>query len=469
MLFFEPLFLFLTFPAFITVYGIFRRRARFTLRLLLFVSVAFYVWAEPAFVPVVFASALFDYALTRRLGASRTDRARSVLLSIGVAQNLAILLFYKYADFLVLSAYGLAGFAEAPELGLALPIGVSFVVFEKISCLVDVYRRTTPRPKGLLEYCLFVFFFPKLLAGPIIKYHEIRDQIVAPQPPDWMDVVDGVERFARGAVKKVLLADPLGAFVSAVFDAPAEVSTGSAWLGLLGFLLQVYLDFSAYSDMAIGLGRMLGFVIPENFATPYISRSLTEFWRRWHISLSTWIRDYLYLPLGGSRRSAGRTYFNLWVCFLATGIWHGAAYNFVLWGAYNGLVLTLERLFLRDLLERAHALIANVVTLFGLMMGFVIFRTTSLTDAGRMYATLFDLTGAVRPPIHLDAATWTALGAGALICALPWFPGYSAITRSWSTSGMVRGASSLALAGLFVFACGHVFATSLRPFIYFRF
>jgi alginate O-acetyltransferase complex protein AlgI len=469
MLFFEPLFLFLAYPAFFAAYCILRNRAQTALRLLLVASVAFYGWAEPAFVPVVFASALIDYSITRRIHGSRTDRARRLLLGVGVAQNLAILIFYKYADFLLRSVYGVAGLMEAPEVGLALPVGVSFVVFEKISSLLDVYRGTTPRPKALLEYLLFVFFFPKLLAGPIIKYHEIRDQIAAPKPPRWEDVVDGVERFARGAVKKLLLADPIGTFVTAVFEMPAEVSTATAWLGLLGFFLQVYLDFSAYSDMAIGLARMLGFVVPENFMTPYIARSLTEFWRRWHISLSTWIRDYLYIPLGGSRRSVARTYANLWICFLVIGIWHGAAYNFVLWGAYNALVVTLERLFLRDLLERMHAILANLVTLFGLLMGFVIFRTVSLADAGEMYATLFNSTVAGRSSIHVDAATWAALAAGALICAFPRLPGCGTIVRSWSTNAVVRGAGSVALAGLFVLACARVFATNLQPFIYFRF
>jgi alginate O-acetyltransferase complex protein AlgI len=467
MLFFEPLFLFQAFPAFLAAYYLLRRRTRAARWLLLLASVAFYCWGEPLFVPVVLGSAALDYVLARSIGSPRATGLRTPLLALGVAQNLGILIFYKYADFLLHTVSALTGLTT-PRLGIALPIGVSFIVFEKISCLVDVHRRVTPRPQSFTEYCLFVFFFPKLLAGPIIKYHEIRDQILAPHRIGKRDVIDGLERFARGAIKKLLLADPLGTLVTTAFASPAEISMGSAWLGLLGFTLQIYFDFSAYSDMAIGLARMLGFELRENFATPYISRSLTEFWRRWHISLSTWIRDYRYLPLGGNRTSTGRTYVNLWLCFLACGLWHGAAYNYVLWGAYNGLILTLERTFLRDVLERANVFVANLCTLLCVMLGWVIFRAASITQTAQMLATLFNPLASGKT-IRVDNASLLAVTIGVFVCALPRLPGYDALQQLHASNGALRAASVIGLAGLFLFACAHVFAGSLVPFVYFRF
>ena len=224
-------------------------------------------------------------------------------------------------------------------------------MFEKITYLVDTWRGTSRPAASFVDYCLFVLFFPKLLAGPILKYHEMKDQIASPPAIEWDDIFAGFLRFARGIGRKLLIADPLGAFATQIFAAdPATIGAGYAWLGLACFTLQIYFDFAGYSDMAIGLARTLGFRLKENFNSPYISQSLTEFWRRWHISLTTWIRDYLYIPLGGDRRGEARTYINLWICFLASGLWHGASWNFVLWGAYNGLFLTLDRLFLREAL-----------------------------------------------------------------------------------------------------------------------
>ena len=226
-------------------------------------------------------------------------------------------------------------------------------MFEKITYLVDTWRGISRPAAAFVDYCLFVLFFPKLLAGPILKYHEMKDQIASPPAIEWDDIFSGFLRFARGIGRKLLIADPLGAFASQIFAAdPATTGAGYAWLGLACFTLQIYFDFAGYSDMAIGLARTLGFRLKENFNSPYVSQSLTEFWRRWHISLTTWIRDYLYIPAW--RQSARRSahLHNLWICFLASGLWHGASWNFVLWGAYNGLFLTLDRMFLRDALQR---------------------------------------------------------------------------------------------------------------------
>src|SRR4051794_20852833 len=393
MLFYEPLFLTI-FPAVYAFYllGSGASAKKWTL---LIVSTLFYLWGEPVFVLVLLVSTAIDYALSFYLNDPAPARTRRLALAAGVANNLGILIVYKYADFLadnfnlLLSPVGANGI---PLLHLALPIGVSFVVFEKITYLVDTYRGISRPAAAFTDYCLFVLFFPKLLAGPILKYYEMKDQIASPPAIEWSDFQIGFLRFARGLGRQLLIADPLGAFVNQIFAAdPVGLSAGHAWLGLASFTLQIYFDFAGYSDMAIGLARMLGFRLKENFNSPYIAQSMTEFWRRWHISLTTWIRDYLYIPLGGNRRSEVRTYINLWICFLASGLWHGASWNFVLWGAYNGLFLTLERLFLRDALARCGRLIATAVTLFIVMIGWAIFRSESPTHLAPFLKALVGL------------------------------------------------------------------------------
>jgi alginate O-acetyltransferase complex protein AlgI len=302
MLFFEPLFLFYAFPLFFALYVLLQNHNAARRALLIIGSFAFYCWGEPLFMPVLLLSILADYLIAARIAATGDGPSRRLgWLMVGVACNLAILGFYKYVDFIIQNinviSTPLLG-VSLPLLQVVLPIGVSFIVFEKISYLVDVHRGVTPPARTLFDYSLFVLFFPKLLAGPIIKYHEMDPQIRRLAPIKADEVLAGVERFARGLVKKLLLADPLGIFVDQVFGASSELGVGRAWLGLLCFTLQIYFDFSGYSDMAIGLARMLGFRLRENFATPYIAQSMTEFWQRWHISFTTWIRDYLYIPLG---------------------------------------------------------------------------------------------------------------------------------------------------------------------------
>ena len=343
------------------------------------------------------------------------------------------------------------------------------VVFEKISYLVDVYRGTTRPARTFLDYSLFVFLFPKLLAGPILKYHEMAQQFAAPQKVGLDDFQEGFVRTARGMVKKVLIADPLGAYADRVFAAEAtSLSAADASLGLIAFSLQIYFDFSAYSDMAIGLARTLGFRLRENFNMPYISRSLTEFWRRWHISLATWIRDYLYIPLGGNRGGEARLYLNLWICFLASGIWHGASWNFVLWGAYNGLFLTLDRLFLLRLLDRAGPFAATIVTLFIVTFGWAIFRTTSAEHLAGFIGALAGLSPSVAD-VEMQADVPLTMVVGVFLCLLPATPFFEPLRRAYDTSKLLRNLAALAILILWVVACGRALAVPFKPFIYFRF
>jgi alginate O-acetyltransferase complex protein AlgI len=470
MLFYEPLFLTI-FPAVYAFYLLVSGASAKKWALLI-VSTLFYVWGEPVFVLVLLASTAIDYALSFHLSDPTPARTRRLALATGIASNLAILIVYKYADFLadnfniLLAPFGAN---RIPLLHLALPIGVSFVVFEKITYLVDTYRGISRPAASFTDYCLFVLFFPKLLAGPILKYHEMKDQIASPPAIQWSDFEVGFLRFARGLGRKLLIADPLGAFVNQVFAAdPASLSAGHAWLGLGSFTLQIYFDFAGYSDMAIGLARMLGFRLKENFNSPYIAQSMTEFWRRWHISLTTWIRDYLYMPLGGNRRGEARTYINLWICFLASGLWHGASWNFVLWGAYNGLFLTLDRLFLRDALARCGPVIATAVTLFIVMIGWTIFRSDSPAHLMQFLAALFGLSRA-STTMEVPAEVPFTLILGVFISLLPATRLYGPLNHAYETQNWLRGATIAALVVIYVLAIARAVTVPFQPFIYFRF
>ena len=470
MLFYEPLFL-TVFPAAYAFY-LLATGASAKKWTLLIASTLFYLWGEPVFVLVLFASTAIDYALSFHLSHPTRLRTRRLALTAGIVGNLAILVVYKYADFLAENlnlALAPLGSHRIPLLHLALPIGVSFVVFEKITYLVDSYRGTSRPAASFTDYCLFVLFFPKLLAGPILKYHEMKDQIAKPPAIEWSDFSAGFLRFARGIGRKLLIADPLGAFVNQVFAAdPTSLSAGYAWLGLGSFTLQIYFDFAGYSDMAIGLARMLGFHLKENFNTPYVARSLTEFWRRWHISLTTWIRDYLYKPLGGNRGGDTRTYINLWICFLASGLWHGASWNFVLWGAYNGLFLTLDRLFLHDALKRCGAVIATAVTLFIVIIGWAIFRSESPAHLLPFLSALFGMSHAPLAS-EIPAEVPFTLALGALISLLPATVLYRPLLRAYEKQGWLRALTMAALTFVYILAIARAVTVPFQPFIYFRF
>jgi alginate O-acetyltransferase complex protein AlgI len=470
MLFYEPLFLTI-FPALYAFY-LAATGAPAKKWTLLIASTLFYVWGEPVFVLVLFASTALDYALSFHLNGPTPFRTRRLALTAGIVGNVAVLIVYKYADFLAenlnlaLAPFGSHGI---PLLHLALPIGVSFVVFEKITYLVDTYRGTSRPAASLPDYCLFVLFFPKLLAGPILKYHEMKDQIAKPAAIEWSDFSIGFLRFARGLGRKLLIADPLGAFVNQVFASePTSLSAGYAWLGLASFTLQIYFDFAGYSDMAIGLARMLGFQLKENFNAPYVARSMTEFWRRWHISLTTWIRDYLYMPLGGNRRGDFSTYINLWICFLASGLWHGASWNFVLWGAYNGLFLTLDRLFLREVLKRCGTVISTAVTLFIVMIGWAIFRSESPTHLLPFLSALFGRSH-TSLATEIPAEVPFALALGALISLLPATALYGPLIRAYEKQRWLRALTVAALVLVYVLAIARAVTVPFQPFIYFRF
>jgi alginate O-acetyltransferase complex protein AlgI len=474
MLFYEPLFLFLFAPAAYLLYLAFGAGRDARALILLVASIVFYGWSEPVFVLVVFASIALDLYVARRIDAEPApDNARARWLTLGVASNLAILVYYKYTGFLALNLDALLRALTLPGLHIAriaLPIGVSFIVFEKITYLVDVYRGVTAPARGPLLYALYVFFFPKLLAGPIIKYHDIAKQMEQCPHADVDDFVTGFSRFMLGVVKKLLLADTLASGADLVFSRDAAtLGFVDAWWGVIFFTFQIYFDFSGYSDMAIGLARMFGFRLLENFDMPYVATSTTDFWRRWHMSLTSWIKEYLYFPLGGNRRGELRTHFNLWICFLASGVWHGAAWTYVVWGAYNGLFLVLDRLFLLRWLARAPAWLANLATMLVVMVGWTLFRATSLEQAGALLSLMARPWAMGASPVAIPAEYASMAMVAAAICVAQRvamsFEGFD-----WGEAARRFAlASNSALALLFLGALAKGLADPFKPFIYFRF
>ena len=471
MLFYDPIF-FIIFPAFYVLYVAAVTDHTGRKWTLLIASALFYIWAEPLFVIVLFTSMALDFALSRYLTQRTPACWRKLVLAAGIGSNLMFLSAYKYADFLLSNANLVLRplhIHEFPLLHLALPIGVSFVVFEKISYLLDTYRGISPPARKISEYALFVFFFPKLLAGPILKYHELGNQLAAPPATDNSDLLTGFLRFARGLGRKLLIADPLGTFADQIFRSDAtSMSSSGAWLGLLAFTLQIYFDFSGYSDMAIGIARMLGIRLSENFNAPYVSQSLTEFWQRWHISLTAWIRDYLYVPLGGNRLGRTRTYFNLWLCFLLSGLWHGAAWNFVLWGAYNGFFLMLDRLFLRRWLDRCGRAIATAITLLIVMFGWAIFRVESLAHLDSFVAALM---GQSRLPVDtgVPQSVLVLLILASAISLFPATPFYAPLVRMNREYCVARALGIFLTVAIFTLAAARTLTQEFHPFIYFQF
>ncbi len=470
MLFSSPFFIFIFLPAFLVLFFI--TRTRYRDYVLLVGSIGFYLWGEPTFCLIAIASALLDYWLCKmiyRMGV-RSDKAKRYV-AIGIISNLLILFYYKYTNFFLSSIAQLVpgGKYHFELFDIILPIGVSFIVFEKITYIVDVYRGVGKPATGVLKYLNYVFLFPKLLAGPIIKYHEIEKQLNE-RGFSIDEMAEGFKRFLRGLIKKVLIADTCGEVANQVFALPThELSFGYSWLGIITFTLQIYFDFSGYSDMALGLARMLGFRLRENFNMPYIATSFTEFWRRWHISLSTWIKEYLYIPLGGNKGSHIKMYTNLWICFLLSGLWHGASWTFVLWGAYNGLFLVLDKVFWLKTSIKIPRLMTASLTLLCVMIGWVIFRSTSFDQMYHYLATMINPMQQSHAYVDVTPDIVTAIIIGSFLSLIALMPGYSQVSEyygTWKYRVPVEGF----VIGIFgFFAVCKIVGVTFNPFLYFRF
>lgn len=349
--------------------------------ILIIFSLIFYAYGEPIYVVLMIVSTLLNWALGVSLG-NKSRRKRTLAFAIIV--NLCFLGFFKYAGFFVdcINSFGL----NIPSPDIALPIGISFYTFQAMSYVIDVYRGEVQPQKNYFKVLLYIAFFPQLIAGPIVKYHDIERQLTE-RSASITEKSHGLRRFCVGLAKKVLLANVFAGVVDSIFAAgTAELSSPVAWLGAICYMLQIYFDFSGYSDMAIGMARMFGFKFQENFNYPYISHSIKEFWRRWHISLSTWFRDYLYIPLGGNRKGKGRAVINKWIVFLTCGFWHGAGLTFLLWGALHGFFLMLEEYLPIKKLPKA---LSSIYTLLVVCLLFVIFRADTISQAGLMISNMF--------------------------------------------------------------------------------
>jgi D-alanyl-lipoteichoic acid acyltransferase DltB (MBOAT superfamily) len=433
-------------------------------------SLLFYAWGEPVYVLLLIGEIVFNYAAALMIGATEGMRRRIVTGS-AVAANLAVLGVFKYADFALGTVNTLAGDAFTLP-GLALPLGISFFTFHAISYLVDVHRGAAPNGNAL-QVALYITMFPQLVAGPIIRYHTIARRLAA-RRMTLGRISAGARIFIIGLAQKVLIADEVARLAEAVFDKAVAPSLAEAWLGLTAYTIQIYFDFAGYSNMAIGLGLALGFAFPRNFNLPYVSRSITEFWRRWHISLSRWLRDYLYIPLGGNRGTPAETYRNLCLVFLACGLWHGANWTFVIWGIHHGILLVIERAGLGPVLARAPVWVARLYALAAIMSGWVWFRARDAEHALSFLASLTGVHGAsglgITTHIALHPATIAALVIGAALATVEIDIGAALrrIALRFAQPIYALG-DSLAITAMFALAILNVAAGSYSAFLYFRF
>jgi D-alanyl-lipoteichoic acid acyltransferase DltB (MBOAT superfamily) len=460
-------FLFFFLPVFLAGYFLtpsVRGKNLFTL----FASLAFYAWGEPWFVLVLLASIAFNTLAAIAID-SCSGRARAVTLSVAVTANLMLLAGFKYTNFLFanlevpLRQIGVA--LNAPDI--PLPLGISFFTFHSLSYVIDVYRRRFPANRDPVQVALYIALFPQLVAGPIVRYKTVARQLSA-RRHTLAYASAGTRIFIIGLAQKVLIADPLAQLVEVVFDHTSYPSMAEAWTGLLAYSIQIYFDFAGYSNMAIGLGLVLGFTFPRNFRLPYTSLSITEFWRRWHMSLSAWLRDYLYIPLGGSRAGAVRTWRNLLTVFLLCGLWHGANWTFILWGAWHGGFLVFERLSLGFFQTRPPPVIRWTYTSLAVMGGWVLFRSRTLHEALVFYAGLVGAYGldAMSIDLHavLNASVLLPLLAGCALTVLPRWVRMPALAPR-----LIALTDTAWTFGLLILAMIFVAAGTYSPFLYFRF
>ena len=432
---------------------------------LLLASLFFYGWGEPVYIVIMFLSTAVDYTHGMLVEKWRADdRKARMAVASSVFFNLVILVFFKYYDFLAGSINAITGL-HLPILGIPLPIGISFYTFQTMSYTIDVYRKDAPVQKNIITFGTFVTLFPQLIAGPIIQYKSVAEQLKH-REEGLGKFVSGVERFSVGLAKKVLLANAIGKLWDVFLATQVEeLTVVGAWLGLAAYAFQIYFDFSGYSDMAVGLGRMFGFEFMENFNYPYISKSIVEFWKRWHISLTNWFREYLYFPLGGSRCSRAKWIRNILIVWTLTGIWHGAGWNFLLWGLYYAVWMLAERLFWGKYLEKLPAVAQHVYTMVIVLIGWGLFAIEDMGQLGGYLATCF---GAGR---FIDAATLYQLRSYLPMLVILVFASTPLASKLYrrlgeNTQAVVRPV--LVLASL-VLCTASLVDASYNPFLYFRF
>ena len=468
MLFSSMTFLFVFMPLVMAVYFLSKKEIRNYV--LLIASIIFYAWGEPRYLAIMIITILVNYAGAILLDKHYSSRQRLWIVSLTIVLDLSFLFYFKYFNFVVDNINGVLA-TDFQLLDVIMPIGISFYTFQAMSYLIDVYRREVTAQNDVYKIALYIVLFPQLVAGPIVKYHDVCEQIDN-RTIEFKNVIIGFKRFITGLAKKVLIANTLAEVVDKIFaQAPENLTTGVSWLGAVAYCLQLYYDFSGYSDMAIGLGLMFGFRFLENFNYPYISKSITEFWRRWHISLATWFKLYLYIPLGGNRKGAVRTYWNLFAVFLVTGIWHGAAWSYVAWGIWNGIFIVIERFFGldKDKNDRWYVSAAkHVYAFFAIVWGMIIFRAESLSYAYEYICRMLHIDVTKHLPdydygVNNKFAIMLIVG---LICAMPVCRNLIYIKYEHKVQ---RTLVNIWLFLLFFWSTISLAASTYNPFIYFRF
>lgn len=472
MVFSSVLFLVYFLPVFLLVYHIVPKR--FKNYIFLFFSLIFYAWGAPDFFFILMLSIGLDYVLVSQIHKASNPHKAKALLSIVFIKSLGLLFYFKYSNFFVENIneiLGLTGALPIPWKKVLLPIGISFYTFQSLTYGMDVYKKRHAALKNIFDYYLYIMAFPQMIAGPIVQFHQIADYLVD-REEKYVDKIQGLFRFSLGLAKKVLIANQLAEFSNYVIQtASPDMPVNYAWLGMLAYTFQIYFDFSGYSDMALGLGKMLGLPFPENFDNPYTSKSISEFWRRWHMTLNAWMRDYLYIPLGGNKKGLARTYLNLWIVFLLSGLWHGDSWNFVLWGAFHGFLLVIERLFLGEILAKLPSFISIFYTFFMVFLGWTLFCTEDLKTWKGIILGMgnFDYV----KTIYISNKFYIALAFASLFAFFnvsKWGQKVQNLVYYPNTIGIAslsfRVISSIILV---VFCLAQLAGSSFNPFIYYRF
>ena len=461
MVFSTPIFLFLFLPAVLVLnYIIPKKYIAAKNVVLLIASLFFYAWGEPRNVLLMLLSIVVNYVCGLLLGRFDSDeKKRKVVLWASVVFNLGLLFFFKYFSFVTGGLFPV----------IKLPIGISFFTFQIMSYTIDVYRRSVEPQKSLLKLALYISLFPQLIAGPIVRYIDVEKQLTSRECTA-EKTARGLIRFSMGLAKKVIISNTVAAICDGIFGSTNTVPAFTAWVGVICYALQIYFDFSGYSDMAIGMGHMLGFDFLENFNYPYVSCSVQEFWRRWHISLSSWFRDYLYIPLGGNRRGKMRTYINLIIVFACTGLWHGASFSFIVWGLWHGLFLVIERLGFKKVLDKLPKFIGWIYTMLVVLVGWVFFRADTLSAAMKYLGEMFSFSGGVANGMaQFDNLSFIITVIAIVLCTpvYQFLKGKLEKTEGGKKAAFVIGA--VLATGLFILSVIFLTGSGYNPFIYFRF
>ncbi len=459
MVFSSLMFIFRFMPIAFLIYYLTPKRAKNFVLLIL--SLFFYAWGEVRYVPIMLVSIVTDYVAGQMIKRSNGRKwIRNSALAFSLTVNLGMLFFFKYTNFFIDNINALAGTSIPNLLNLTLPLGISFYTFQTLSYTLDVYMGKVEAEDNIINFGAFVVLFPQLIAGPIVKYTDINRELKE-RKIDLAQIQEGIKIFIFGLGKKVLIANNIGALWTQVESMDfGSISTPLAWMGVIAFSLQIYFDFSGYSLMAVGLGKMLGFNFPQNFNFPYISRSITEFWRRWHITLSSWFKEYVYIPLGGNRVSAPRRYFNIFVVWLATGFWHGASWNFILWGLFFFVFLIIEKAFLLKKLEK-YRVFSHVYVLFLLVLSWALFAVTDMSKLSELYKTMFSFTGGIDWIYYLRNYIITFIVACILSTPL--------IEKIYNKVSKIKIVDYIILASIFLMSVAYLVDATYNPFLYFRF